>query len=112
MANNPKAVRKDARILAGQFRENDGKSFTAKTKVKLNPFNKSDVVKDEYIRNYAIKNSNLPKRAKEFHEARQSQSLQGRLDIIDAMDQDYKEAKTWKAENPNYVYPGGTGDRK
>jgi hypothetical protein len=112
MANRPKKIRQDAKILASQRRKSDGTPFVAKTKVNLNPFNKADVPHDEYINNYSVKHSNAPKRAKEFHEARKGQSLQNRLDIITNMDKDYQEAKTWKSANPNYVYPGGTGDRK
>lgn len=112
MANTPKAVRKDAKLVAKKRRESGGKPFTANTKTKLNPFNASDAKKMAYITDYSVKHSNLPKRDKEFHAARSGAVVQGQLNMIGQMDADYKEAKAWKKENPNYVYPGGTGDRK
>lgn len=111
MANIPKKVRKDAKVVAAGQRKSDGKPFVANTKAKLNPFNKDDVKKLQYVSDYGVRHSNLPKRSKEFHAARSQQSINSSLAMIDEMDADYKEQKAWKAANPDYVYPGGTGDR-
>lgn len=112
MANIPKKVRKDAKVVAAGHRKSDGKPFAADTKAKLNPFSKGDVKKIQYIVDYGVRHSNFSKRAKEFHAARSQQSINNSLAMIDEMDADYKEHKAWKAANPDYVYPGGTGDRK
>ena len=111
MANIPKSVRKDAKLVAKKRRESGGKPFTADTKTKLNPFSKGDVKKMSYITDYSVKHSDLPKRSKEFHAARSGAVAQAQLNMINQMDAEYKEAKAWKKDNPNYIYPGGKGDR-
>ena len=112
MANIPKVVRKDAKLVAKGRRESGGKPFTAKTKAKLNPFKEGDVKKLTYVTDYSVKHSNLPKRTKEFHAARSPLGVESHKRMIAEMDADYAEHKAWKAANPDYVYPGGTGDRK
>ncbi len=112
MANIPKSVRKDAKLVAAGRRKSGGKTFTANTKAKVNPFKKDDVKKLAYITDYSVKHSDLPKRNKEFHAARKNERVQGQIDLINTMDAEHREAKAWKKDNPNYVYPGGTGDRK
>lgn len=112
MANIPKAVRKDAKLLAKKRRESGDKPFTANTKAKVNPFKESDVKNMSYMTDYSVKHSNLPKRSKEFHAARSPIVAEGQRRMIAEMDADYAENKAWKKANPNYIYPGGTGDRK
>lgn len=110
MANIPKEIRKDAKIVAKQRREHGPKPFTAKAKVRLNPFKKEDVKKIAYVTDYSVRHSNDPKRLKEFHAARSPSLQKGMRDMIDQMDRDYAEHKAWKAANPDYVYPGGPND--
>jgi hypothetical protein len=94
------------------MRKNEGKPFVAKTKADLSPFKKADLKNMQYVTDYGSRHSNAPKRAKEFHAARSQHVLQASYNMIDEADKDYKENKAWKAANPDYVYPGGTGDRK
>ena len=112
MANTPKVVRKDAKTVAAGMRKNEGKPFVAKTNADLSPFKKADLKNMQYVTDYSVRNSNAPKRAKEFHAARSQQVLQTGYNMIDEADMDYRETKAWKAAIPDYVYPGGTGDRK
>jgi hypothetical protein len=113
MANTPKPVRKDAKRSA-EVRRNPttGNPNRAIWRSKDSGGFGNGVLKNiGYISSYGVRNSGLPKRTREFELGKIQRSIQGTREVQAEMDKDYKEAKAWKAANPDYVYPGGTGDR-
>jgi len=112
VANTPKPVRKDAKRSAEMSRNPGGDPNRAIWRSKASGGFGSGVQKNiSYILSYRTKNSGLPKRTQEFQLGSIQRSAKGSLEVQAEMDKDYKEAKAWKAANPDYVYPGGTGDR-
>lgn len=102
MAKNPKAVRGDAKRLASDMRKSGGKPFTADLRAGLNGFKRGDVSKMKYITDYAIRNTGQDSRSRNFHLAASGQVAKDHHEMLDNMDEAYREGKDLKANPPKF----------
>lgn len=103
MARNPKAVRGDAKRVASQMRKSGGKSFVADLRAGLNGFKRADVPKLKYINDYTVRNTGQDSRSRNFYLTASGQATKAHYEMLDNMDESYREGKALKANPP--VFP-------